>query len=248
MAATLAEGTTILENAAQEPEIEDLCHFLNKAGARISGINTSTIIIEGVRNLQGISYSIIPDRVEVGTLLITAGMTKGEVEVKNVNVPHLSSVLDKMAECGLKIVQKPNSVLVSYQGQLNAIEVTTEPFPGFPTDMQAQMMSLLTLAKGKSVIKETIFENRFMHAHELNRMGARISLDNQMAVIDGVDQLSSAEVKITDLRAGAALVLAGLAAGGQTKVYGLKHLNRGYDNLQSKLTSIGGVIKNDYSV
>ena len=242
MAATLAEGRTIIENAAQEPEITDLAHFLISAGAIISGLGTSTITIEGVKALKGTTHKVIPDRIESGTLLIAGAITKGDVLVHDAIPDHIEPLLQKLKECGFGLDIYPEKIRIFYQGRWDAIDFETRPFPGFPTDMQAQMMSLLSLAKGTSVITESIFENRFMHAGELMRMGASIKLNNQNAILTGVPTLSGAEVKITDLRAGAALILAGLAADGITTVHGLKHLRRGYENLPEKLTSLGAKI------
>lgn len=242
MAATLAKGQTIIENAAKEPEIDDLAYFLQGAGAIISGIGTSTITIDGVDALHGVDHSIIPDRIEIGTLLIAGAITGGHVTVKNTIANHLEPVIRKLKESGHTMVIKENEISIDGRRKTEAIDIETLPFPGFPTDMQAQMMSLLTVANGNSLITETIFENRFMHAHELIRMGANIKLDNRNAIIVGVPQLSGAEVKITDLRAGAALVLAGLNADGHTTVYGLEHLKRGYYQLPEKLQSLGANI------
>ncbi|MGE4170338.1 MAG: UDP-N-acetylglucosamine 1-carboxyvinyltransferase [Candidatus Margulisiibacteriota bacterium] len=242
MAAALAEGTSVIENAAMEPEITDLGDFLNKAGAKITGHGTPNIVVEGVPSLTGANHEVIPDRVEAGTLMIAGGITKGDVLVTHVSIPDLEPLIEKLKEAGLKVEVGDRQVRVAYQGSLNAVNFETLPFPGFPTDMQAQMMALLTVAKGTSVVKEGIFENRFMHAPELMRMGASIKLDMQYAFVTGVEKLSGAEVKITDLRAGAALILAGLAADGETKVHGLNHLRRGYDRLPEKLQSLGATI------
>ncbi len=242
MAACLAEGTTVIENAALEPEITDLGHFLIKAGAKIEGLDTPNITIHGVEKLHGIQYDVIPDRVEIGTLMIAGAITGGDVTVHNVVIPHLEPLIRKLKECGADIVCERNLIQVKGNKDLIAVDIETQPFPGFPTDMQAQMMSLLCVVKGNSKVKETIFENRFMHAHELMRMGANIKLDKNYAFISGVETLSGAEVRITDLRAGAALVLAGLAAEGETIVYGLKHLKRGYENMPEKIRALGGRI------
>ncbi len=243
MAACLAEGTTLIENAAQEPEIVDLGNMLNKAGAQVSGHGTSTITIKGVTSLTGVTHNVIPDRVEAGTFMIAAAITRGNVLVKHVNTLDVEPLVVKLKAAGIKVEEVGNDALrVSALNGFQAVDIETQPFPGFPTDMQAQMMSLLTLAKGTSVIKETIFENRFMHAPELMRMGADIKLNNHIALVTGVSGLSGAEVKITDLRAGAALILAGLAAEGTTTVYGLKHLRRGYENMAQKLTALGARI------
>lgn len=242
MAATLAEGETIIENAAKEPEITDLGEFLCASGARISGLNTSTLVINGVSSLRGNSFKVMPDRVEAATLMIATAMTHGDVRVNNVVPDHLEALIRKLTSVGVQMDVQTNCIHVKPSGKLQAVDVETLPFPGFPTDMQAQMMSLLTLAQGASTVKETIFENRFMHAGELCRMGANIRVDGRTAIIQGVEKLSGAEVKITDLRAGAALILAGLAAEGVTTVHGLKHLQRGYDNLPGKLRQLGARI------
>lgn len=242
MAATLAQGQTIIENVAQEPEITDLGHFLIAAGASITGLGTSTITVNGTKTLTGTHHRVIPDRIEAGTLLIAGAITKGDVTVFDAIPDHNEPLLQKLKECGLGLEIHPDRVRVFYQDQPTAVDIETLPFPGFPTDMQAQMMALLTVAKGTSIITESIFENRFMHADELMRMGANIKLNNRSALITGTPILSGAEVKITDLRAGAALILAGLAAEGITTVHGLKHLRRGYDNLPEKLQSLGARI------
>ncbi len=243
MAACFAEGTTLIENAAQEPEIVDLGQMLNKAGAKITGHGTSTITIHGVSNLVGVTHDVIPDRVEAGTFMIAGAITGGNVLVKHVNSIDIEPLIIKLKGAGVVIEEVGTDALrVSAPNGLNAVDIETQPFPGFPTDMQAQMMALLTVAKGTSVVKETIFENRFMHAPELMRMGADIKLNNHIALVTGVAGLSGAEVKITDLRAGAALILAGLAADGATTVYGLKHLRRGYENMSQKLMALGARI------
>jgi len=219
-----------------------LAEFLIKAGAKISGIGTSTITIEGRDKLEGVPYTVIPDRVEIGTLMVAAAITQGDITIENAIPQHNEAVIEKLREAGLEITTGERFIRVKYVGKLNAVDIETQPFPGFPTDMQAQMMALLTVSDGQCVVKETIFENRFMHAHELMRMGADIRIEKNMALIKGVSRLSGAEVKITDLRAGAALVLAGLAAQGYTNIYGLKHLFRGYEKLDEKFRSLGAVI------
>ncbi len=243
MAATLAEGTTLIENAAQEPEIVDLANFLNNSGAKIEGAGTSTITIEGVSVLTGRDYKIIPDRVEVGTLMIAAAVTQGDVFIEDALPDHIEPLIRKLKESGTDIDIKPNGIRIVGNGNLNSVDIETMPFPGFPTDMQAQFMSLLCIAKGTSVVTETIFENRFMHVNELMRMGANIRVDQRQAIIEGVDKLFGAEVKITDLRAGAALIIAGLVAQGETSVYGLNHLRRGYHDLPQKLRQLGADIR-----
>lgn len=242
MAASLGEGTTIIENAAREPEVWDVGQFLIGAGARIEGLGTSTIVIEGVQSLQGHTHPTISDRVEAGTLLIAAAVTKGDITVTHVVPEHLEPLLEKLTEAGMEMTVGDTYVRSRYVGALKAVDITTEPFPGFPTDMQAQMMALQILAEGTSVVKENIFENRFMHAQELMRMGADIRIQNGVAYVTGVPKLSGAEVKITDLRAGAALILAGLAAEGETIVHGLQHLRRGYDDFPGKLRTLGAHI------
>ena len=242
MAACLAKGETRINNAAREPEIVDLANFLSKAGAIIEGAGTSSILIQGVQTLTGITdYHVIADRIEIGTLLIAGAITGGSVEIKNVSSSYLSSITDTLVEAGLTISYDNNNVVCRANGEIKPVDIITEPHPGFPTDMQAQMMTLLSTATGKSIIKETIFENRFMHVHELKRMGASITVDGQIAIVNG-GKLSGAEVKITDLRAGAALVLAGLIAEGKTIIHGLHHLKRGYYNLMEKLTQLGAQI------
>ncbi len=242
MAASLGEGTTVIENAAREPEVWDVGQFLIGAGARITGLGTSTIVIEGVPTLTGHEHATISDRVEAGTLLIAAAVTKGDITVTHVVPEHLEPLLQKLKSAGMEMTIGETSVRARYIGKLQAVDIETQPFPGFPTDMQAQMMALQILAEGTSVVKETIFENRFMHAHELLRMGANIRINNGVAYVTGVEKLSGAEVKITDLRAGAALILAGLAAEGETVVHGLQHLRRGYDDFPGKLRTLGAHI------
>lgn len=243
MAACLGEGETVIDNAAMEPEIIDLAVFLNKAGANISGAGTARIQIQGVRQLQGISYDVIPDRIEAATLLIAGAITKGKITVKHFVPAHLGVMLDYLRQSGVSLIQDHNDMVVSCEQRPGSIDFETSPFPGFPTDMQAQMMALMTIAEGKSIIKESIFENRFMHAPELMRLGASIKLDGNIAVVTGVSHLSGTEVKMTDLRAGAALVLAGLVAQGETTIYGLHHLKRGYDGLSEKLKKLGADIQ-----
>ena len=240
MAACLSDGQTCISNAAREPEIDDLAHILIAAGGQISGVGTSCLTIQGVPALHGVkNFRVIPDRVEAGTLLIAGAITGGDVTVTDMNPRHLSSVLTLMKNCGVELEIGDTWVRVKPSGRPKAINFSTEPYPGFPTDMQAQMMSLLCIAEGESVIEEHIFENRFMHARELMRMGSKISLTTHKAIVTGVPLLSGAEIKITDLRAGAALILAGLVAQGKTTVYGMTHLKRGYYNLPGKLESLG---------
>ena len=243
MAATLADGTTVLENAAQEPEIVDLASFLNKMGARIKGAGTDTVKIVGVDRLKGVKHSVIPDRIEAGTFMVGAALTKGDVIIKNVVPSHLKAVIAKLSECGADISMTEDGMRV--RGDVNPIIATnikTLPYPGFPTDMQSLFMALLAVAKGPSVVIETVFENRFMHVGEFNRMGANIKTDGNAAMIPGDKKLEGAQVVATDLRAGAAVVLTGLVAEGTTEVSQIYHIDRGYENFVDKLRSLGANI------
>lgn len=243
MAAALAEGTTVLENAAQEPEIVDLTNFLNKMGARIKGAGTDTIKIEGVEKLHGVSHHVIPDRIEAGTFMIGAAMTKGNVSIKNIVPDHLKAVIAKLRECGAEIEMTDEGMVV--RGDRNPIistDIKTLPYPGFPTDMQSPFMALLTVAKGPSVVIETVFENRFMHVAEFNRMGANIKTNGNCAIIPGEKSLQGAQVIATDLRAGAAVVLTGLIADGTTEISQIYHIDRGYENFVEKLRNLGANI------
>ena len=242
MAATFAEGKTIIENAAEEPEIVDLATFLNSMGANIRGAGTDVIRIEGVKELKGAVHTVIPDRIEAGTYLIAAAMASGNVYVENALSEHLKPVVAKLKEAGVTVEEDIDGIRVISDGNLKATDIKTLPYPGFPTDMQAQFMAMTTIAKGKSTVMETVFENRFMHVGELQKMGASIEVDDRKAFVTGVDQLVGAEVEATDLRCGAALVCAGLAAKGVTKVGQLTHIDRGYDNLVTKLKGIGANI------
>ncbi|MGI6492395.1 MAG: UDP-N-acetylglucosamine 1-carboxyvinyltransferase [Pelotomaculum sp.] len=243
MAATLAKGSTVIENAAVEPEIVDLANFLNAMGARIKGAGTKVIKVEGVSRLNGTAHTIIPDRIEAGTFLTAAAITGGDVLVNNVICEHLKPVTAKLREAGVRVEEEDNGIRVVGNGDLRAVNIKTMPYPGFPTDMQPQMMALLCLARGTSIVTETIFENRFMHAFELKRMGAKIKLEGHTAVVQGSAGLTAAPVKATDLRAGAALVLAGLAAQGITEISNVFHIDRGYDRLEEKLRSLGAHIR-----
>jgi len=244
MAACLAEGQTVIENAAREPEIVDLADFLNKAGAKIEGAGCEVVKIEGVAKLSAVEHSVIPDRIEAGTLMIAAAISHGEVVVKNVNVAHIDSVIIKLRQAGITVDVEAGKVRIRVPDGLKAIDIRTQPFPGFPTDMQAQMLALITLASGTSVITETVFENRFMHVHELKRMGADIRLEGQSAIVNGVQKLEGAPVKSRDLRAGAALMIAGLAAEGETLIEDIdRFIERGYDGLNKKLISLGADIR-----
>ncbi|HEY9813602.1 MAG TPA: UDP-N-acetylglucosamine 1-carboxyvinyltransferase, partial [Candidatus Sericytochromatia bacterium] len=244
MAATLADGETTLENAAQEPEVVDLANFCNAMGAKIHGAGTNTITISGVPKLHSVDYSIIPDRIEAGTFLVAGAITHSEISLSPVIPDHLIPVISKLRDVGSKVIQdSPNSVRIVPGNHIRATDIETLPYPGFPTDMQAQFMALLSLAEGDCVVTETVFENRLRHVAELNRMGADIRVKGNHAIIRGVPQLSGAPVMATDLRASAALVLAGLAADGQTIIKGLHHLDRGYDNLELKLRQLGANIQ-----
>ena len=242
MAASMAEGKTVIENAAEEPEIVDLATFLNAMGANIRGAGTDVIRIEGVKELKGAVHTVIPDRIEAGTYLIAAAMAGGDVYVENALSEHLKPVVAKLKEAGVTVEEDIDGIRVISNGQLKATSIKTLPYPGFPTDMQAQFMAMTTIAKGTSTVMETVFENRFMHVDELKKMGASIEVDDRKAIVTGVEQLVGAEVEATDLRCGAALVCAGLAASGVTKVGQLTHIDRGYDNLVTKLKGIGANI------
>ena len=242
MAAVCASGVTVLENAAQEPEITDLVNFLTKMGAKISGAGTSTIRIKGVEDLKGTVHQVIPDRIEAGTYMIAAAITKGDVLIKNVLPRHLRPMISKLIEAGVEITEYDDSVRVDATKGYNPVDITTLPYPGFPTDMQAQFMAMLAVANGISVIKETIFENRYMHVNELMRMGAKVKIEGSSAVIQGVDMLEGAQVRATDLRAGAALILAGLVADGKTEVFDIYHVDRGFVRIEEKLGAAGANI------
>lgn len=244
MAATLARGTTVINNAACEPEISDLCELLNRMGARIRGGGTSTIEIEGVEMLGGAQHTIIPDRIETGTFIVAAAITDGELIIKDCQPEHLASVINQLRDVGVEIEELNQSTLrVKRSGRLIAKDMTTAPHPNFPTDMQAQYMALMTQAEGESVITETVFENRFMHASELQRMGAKIHLDGRIAHISGPTQLTGAPVLASDLRASASLVLAGLVAQGETVIERVYHIDRGYERIETKLRAVGANIQ-----
>lgn len=242
MAAATAEGETIIENSAAEPEIEDLAEFLNSMGAKITGAGTDTIRITGVRDLKGTIHKPIYDRIEAGTFMVAAAITKSRIEVCGVNEEHLKPVIAKLTEMGISMEICGDHIIVDGNRALKPVDIKTMPYPGFPTDMQAQMMSLLCSIKGTSVITETIFENRYMHAQELKRMGANIKIDGRSAVIEGVNKLTGSEVRATDLRAGAALILAGLAAEGTTQIDDIYHIDRGYVNIENKFKGLGADI------
>lgn len=242
MAASMAEGKTVIENAAEEPEIVDLVTYLNSMGANIRGAGTNIIRIQGVPELKGAVHTVIPDRIEAGTYLIAAAMAGGDVYVENALSEHLKPVVAKLKEAGVTVEEHIDGIRVISDGTLKAADIKTLPYPGFPTDMQAQFMALTTIAKGTSTVMETVFENRFMHVDELKKMGAQIRIEDRRAIVDGIKRLHGAEVRATDLRAGAALVCAGLAADGETKVTQLSHIDRGYDDLVGKLKRLGADI------
>lgn len=243
MAAALAEGTTILENVAKEPEIVDLANYINAMGGKVRGAGTGTIKIEGVETLHGAKHNIIPDRIEAGTFMVAAAITEGNVLVKGAVPEHMTSLVAKMEEMGIQIIEEEEGLRVIGPSELKPIDLKTMPHPGFPTDMQSQMMALLLRANGTSMITETVFENRFMHAEEFRRMNGDIKIEGRSVIINGPVQLQGAEVSATDLRAGAALVLAGLVAEGHTRVTELKHIDRGYVNFHQKLAAIGADIE-----
>lgn len=242
MAATLAQGVTQIENAACEPEVVDLARFLKKMGAKIEGEGSPIVTIEGVRKLHGARYSIIPDRIETGTYVFAAAMTGGDVLIKKTEPSHQNAVFDKLKQAGVTIEKGKNTIRVKRSGKLKAVDVTTLPYPCFPTDLQAQMMALMAVTPGISVITEKIYPDRFMHISELNRMGAKIFLEGPSAIVHGVKALSGAPVMASDLRASAALVCAGLVAEGKTEVHRVYHLDRGYENLEKKFSALGASI------
>ncbi|MFL2556003.1 MAG: UDP-N-acetylglucosamine 1-carboxyvinyltransferase [Gammaproteobacteria bacterium] len=244
MAATLADGKTVIENAAREPEVKDLANCLNKMGAKIKGAGTHRIEIEGVEALHGTEHEILPDRIETGTYLVAAAMTRGRMRLRNTNSVLLESVLTKLSEAGANIEVDKNAISIDMDGKKpKAVDVHTSPFPGFPTDMQAQFTAMNSIAEGSGAITEAVFENRFMHVHELQRMGADLKLEGNTTITDGVEELTSAPVMATDLRASASLVLAGLVAKGQTVVDRIYHIDRGYETIEEKLSQLGANIK-----
>jgi UDP-N-acetylglucosamine 1-carboxyvinyltransferase len=243
MAASLAAGQTILENPAEEPEIVDLANYLNSMGAKVRGAGTNVIRIDGVAEMQGAVHAVIPDRIEAGTYMVAAAITGGDIWIENALTEHLKPVIAKLKEIGVYIEEKNEGVRVKSTGFLKAVDIKTLPYPGFPTDMQAQLMALMTISQGTSVITETVFENRFMHVDELKRMGANIKIEGRSAVVEGVANLAGCQVKATDLRAGAAMVLAGLVAQGQTEISCIHHIDRGYDTIVDKLCGLGAQIQ-----
>jgi UDP-N-acetylglucosamine 1-carboxyvinyltransferase len=243
MAASLADGTTVIENAAKEPEIEDLAMVLNKMGAQVQGAGSDIIRIDGVTSLRGVTHRVIPDRIEAASFVIAGVLTGGHVVVTGARPAHLDAFLIKLKEAAVNVASDENSVGVQGNGKITSVDITTLPYPGFPTDLQAQMMVLMSVADGVSVITETIFENRFMHAQELDRMGADIRLEGNRAVVRGVKELSGAPVMATDLRASVSLILAGLVASGTTEISRVYHLDRGYERIEQKLSKLGAAIE-----
>ena len=243
MAASLAEGATVIENAAKEPEIEDLAVVLNKMGAQVQGAGSDIIRIEGVTSLHGVTHRVIPDRIEAASFVIAGVLTGGDVRVIGARPLHLDAFFIKLKEAGVDLANDENSIRVKGIDEIKSVDITTLPYPGFPTDLQAQMMVLMSVADGVSVITETIFENRFMHAQELDRMGADIRLEGNRAVVRGVKELSGAPVMATDLRASVSLILAGLVANGTTEVSRVYHLDRGYERIEQKLSKLGATIE-----
>lgn len=243
MAATLATGRTVIESAACEPEITDLANFLNGCGAHITGQGTPRIIIDGVKTLTGCEHQIVPDRIEAGTFFIAAAITNGELHIKNCKLDHLLAVVDRLRQVGVIVERDDGGALVTSSRRLEPIEVTTQPFPGFPTDLQAQLMALLSLADGNSVITEKIYPDRFLHVAELSRMGAKLRKEGPIVIIEGVKRLVGAPVMASDLRASAALVLAGLIAKGTTRVNRVYHIDRGYERIEEKLAAVGADIR-----
>ena len=243
MTAALAKGETILENAAREPEITDLANMLNQMGARIEGAGTDTIRIAGVSSLAPVNYRVMPDRIEAGTFMVAAAITGGDIRIRNMQLEHLDALVFKLQDAGVEIINKDGVVRVKGPKKIKSVNIKTRPYPGFPTDMQAQFMALMTIADGASVIAENIFENRFMHVSELLRFGADVIIDGRSATVKGVKKLSGAPVMATDLRASASLILAGLAAEGETEITRIYHLDRGYESIEKKLAGLGADIK-----
>jgi len=243
MTAALAKGETILENAAREPEITDLANMLNQMGARIDGAGTDTIRIAGVSSLAPVAYRVMPDRIEAGTFMVAAAITGGDIRIRNMQLEHLDALVFKLQDAGVEIINKDGIVRVRGARKIKSVNIKTRPYPGFPTDMQAQFMALMTIADGASVIAENIFENRFMHVSELLRFGADVVIDGRSATVKGVKKLSGAPVMATDLRASASLILAGLAAEGETEITRIYHLDRGYESIEKKLAGLGADIK-----
>lgn len=243
MAAALAEGITVIENAAEEPEIVDLANYLNGLGAKIRGAGTGSIRIEGVDKLKGCTHCVIPDRIEAGTFMVAAAITGGDVFIEGAICDHVKSVTAKLREMGVEVEEQENGIHVRRKGPLKAVDVKTLPYPGFPTDMQSQMMALLLASEGTSIVTETVFENRFMHVEEFRRMNANIKIEGRSAIVEGGGKLIGCKVSATDLRAGASLILAGLIAEGETEVFGLHHLDRGYVDFTGKLLRLGAQVE-----
>lgn len=242
MAASMAQGTTLIENSAQEPEIVDLATFLNEMGGKVRGAGTSIIHIEGVREFHGTTHTVIPDRIEAGSYLLLAAATGGDVLVQNVIADHLKPLIAKMEEAGIRMKEEGDGIRISGDGVYNSVDIKTQVHPGFPTDLQAPFMAFLTRASGTGIITETVFENRFMHVDELKRMGADIKIEGRSAIIQGIQHLNAAPVTATDLRAGAALILASLTAEGTTEIRGIHHIDRGYEKVEEKLARLGANI------
>jgi UDP-N-acetylglucosamine 1-carboxyvinyltransferase len=243
MAASLAEGQTVIENAAEEPEIVDLANFINKMGGRVKGAGTKIVRIDGVEKMYGATHAVIPDRIEAGSFMVAAAATGGNVLLENVIIDHLKPVVAKLKETGTTVLEEEEGVRVIGIQQLKPVDIKTMPYPGFPTDMQAQMMAMLTRAKGTSIITESVFENRFMHVDELKRMGAEIKIEGRSAIVEGVKSLTGTQVKATDLRAGAAMVIAALTSVGRTEIGCVHHIDRGYDNIVQKFRGLGARIE-----
>ncbi|MEN6350665.1 MAG: UDP-N-acetylglucosamine 1-carboxyvinyltransferase [Syntrophomonas sp.] len=243
MAASLTPGTTTIRNAAREPEVVDLQNFLNRMGARIRGAGLDTVRIEGVERLGGVEHMVIPDRIEAGTFMVAAAITKGDVNIENIVIEHIQPLIAKLKEIGVEIMPSYSGIRIVGNNYYRSTDIKTMPYPGFPTDMQAQMMSLLSTVPGTSLLVETIFENRFMHVQELRRMGADIRVEGKIAIIKGKKSLEGTSVEATDLRAGAALILAGLFADGETRIGKVEHINRGYEKIHQKLAALGADIK-----
>jgi len=248
MAAVMAQGTTLIENAAQEPEIVDLATFLNEMGGKVRGAGTSIIHIEGVREFHGTTHTVIPDRIEAGSYLLIVAATGGDVLVQNVIADHLKPLTAKMEEAGVRMQEEGDGIRISGDGVYNAVDIKTQVHPGFPTDLQAPFLSFLTRASGTGLITETVFENRFMHVDELKRMGADIKIEGRSAIVQGIQRLNAAPVTATDLRAGAALILAALTAEGTTDIRGIHHIDRGYEKVEEKLCRLGANIVREEEV
>lgn len=245
MAATLAEGETIIESAACEPEIENLCHFLKAMGAKIDGIGSYRLIVTGVKRLKGVSFDVIPDRIEAGTYILLAAATRGDIKIIGADYAHLWALVDKLRESGVEVITQNGSIRVKAKKGLKPVGITTHPYPGFPTDLQAQFMALMALTPGVSIITERVYPDRFIHVAELNRMGANIQREGTNAIVQGVKALYGAPVMASDLRASAGLVIAGLAAKGRTEIHRIYHLERGYENLDEKLKALGAKISRE---